>query len=339
MRTLIANRSGYVLGEIEPSITSIPFLLNGISKITVSVPKAQATKTLLKYGNFIVFLFENGLPPWAGPIMPPREWTNGFVAFDVYSAEMLLKYRVTGKNKIFVSKTVGQIFTGLINEANSIFPTRVTLGDVWEGGNTFTRDYHYQSILDILVSDLSKLATADFDVKPVFDYAANRVSFTANYYERKGSKKPQIALIEDHNILDATRREQGPIINKWYVAGSGNTWDSTRPTVTVQDNDSVSQYEVLEDSKIFSDMAYISTLTPVAQNLLDQSKQPVDRWDLVVGDMKPALLADYDVGDSVLLDAPTYDFDGYRALVRILAREYSPENNQTVLIADYEEDA
>ncbi len=337
MRTLIANRYGDVLGEIEPYVTSVPWRLNKVAKVPISLPKSQADADLLKFGNLIIFLFDNGLPVWSGPISAPRSWNQNTVDFDAYSAEQLLKYRVTGSNVVFENKTVGEIFTSLVNTANAIYPTQITLDNIWLGGNTFNRDYHLQSILDITADDLiGKLSTADFDVKPAFDYTNNIVTFTTNLYERRGTKKPEIALMENHNVLDATRKEQGPIVNKWHGAGAGTNW-SERPVTAVQDTSSISDYDLLEDSKIYGDITELSTLQTALQNKLEQTKQPVDRWKIIVDNIKPGLLKDYIVGDSIQLNAPTYGFEPYLGLVRILSREHNPQTNHTTLIADHEE--
>ena len=92
--------------------------------------------------------------------------------------------------------------------------------------------------------------------------AGGFITFTAHLYERRGSDKPGVALIEGHNVvLERTSlREQGPIINSWDLAGEGTTWGEERLTSHAEDASSVETYGLREASQIYSDVSVQATL-------------------------------------------------------------------------------
>jgi hypothetical protein len=240
------------------------------------------------------------------------------------SGEQLFKYRTTDKGRYFSNASVGTIYQALINEANAIENMGIVLGEVWTGGNVHSPDYHYKDLLDIFQKSLTtRMSTADFGVTA--EQSGGYIVLTANLYESRGANKTRFALIQDKNISTIKLKEQGPIINSWDIAGEGTNWGAERLTANSQDITSIGIYGLREDSKVYADVSYQSTLDNHADNLLAATKNPYNIFAISVLDKKPAKFADYDLGDVVSLIAPDYGFGGTDTIVRILSRSFVPD--------------
>ena len=108
----VASRSGRILAELKANIRSISWRLNKVGKVEfeVSTLDPKAAETNLRYGNRVLFEFENGLPNWGGVIEPPRTWDRGVIKVTALSGEQLFKFRTTDKGRYFTNASVGAIF-------------------------------------------------------------------------------------------------------------------------------------------------------------------------------------------------------------------------------------
>ena len=332
-RCLIANKSNIVIAEIEPEIEYISWKLNKVGRVKFSLAKtdSKATEDVLRFGNRIFFEFDNGLPNWGGIIDPPREWRGNLIKCMAYSAEQILGYRTTEKSRWFSGDTVGAIFQKLIREANDISSMGITVGDVWDGGTSYSPEYHFKSLLDIFQKSLTqRLASADFDVASTFGNGC--LIFKANLYQSKGSNKSGVALVDGTNVAEMSLSEQGDIVNSWDVAGGGLTWGDSRLTGHANNASSIDKYGLREKSSIQSGVVMQTTLDENAANLLTETKKPYNEFSIAAIDKKPGLFALYDVGDSISLLSHSHGFDGTDTTVRILEREYNPEVGQCFLM-------
>jgi hypothetical protein len=332
-RLIVANQFGTVLDELQPDIDFASWRLNNIGqcKFTIAVNAPKATETNLRYGNRVVVEFENDLPDWGGVINTPRLWKDGKITITAYSGEYLFKYRTTDKGRYFTNQTIGQIYTALINEANTIFPTGVVTGSVYGAGTLHSPDYHFKSLLDIFRKSLTgRMSTFDFDVTPVI--AAGKITFKANLYSSRGSDKSSLALIEGTNLAPAKLNEQGPIVNSWDLAGEGTGWGDERLTHNEQDVDSIGKYGFRESSRVYGDVSDPATLQQHGATHISNTKNPFNIFTLSALDVKPTKFAAYEHGDVVSLLAPSVGFGGTETTVRILAREISPQENECALV-------
>jgi len=189
-RCIIATKSNVAIAEISPEIEYISWRLNkvGRAKFSLSTSDTKAIEENLRFGNRILFEFDNGLPNWCGVIDPPRDWDQGLIKCMAFSAEHIFSFRSTDKGRYFSGQTVGAIFKKLIQEANDVSQMGITVGTVWEGGDVHSPEYHYKSLLDIFQDSLTyNLSNADFDVTGT--YASGNLIFKANLYEQKGTTK------------------------------------------------------------------------------------------------------------------------------------------------------
>ena len=332
-RLIVGDKSGAVLAELSPDFGAISWRLNKVGKIdfNIAITDPKAIADYLKYGNRVLVKFSNGLPNWGGVIDTPRKWDGSRIACRAYSGAYLFKYRITGKGRYFSGASAGTIFKALIEETNAIESTGVEIGTIWDGGSSHGPDYHYKNLLDIFQKSLTnRLSTGDFDFIP--SESGGRMIFIANFYNNKGLDKTNLSLVDGANLTKIKLVEQGPIINSFDTAGEGINWGSDRITSSAIDQVSVDDYGLRQAGKIYADVSVQSTLDTNAENLLDDSKNPYNIFELEAVDEEPAKFADYDLGDTISLVAPDYGFEGTDTTVRILSREYYPDSGFCSLV-------
>ena len=332
-RFIVGDKSGTTLAELSPDIGTIPWRLNKVGKVkfSLAVTDPKATQDNLRLGNRVLIEFDNGLPNWGGVIDVPRKWDGSNIVCRAYSGDYLFKYRTTDKGRYFSGASAGTIFQKLIQETNAVENTGVVIGDIYTGGSGHSPSYHFKNLLDIFQKSLTKrLSTSDFDFIP--SESGGRIIFTANFYQSKGRDKTQWSLSQGANLTKIRLVEQGLIINSWDVAGEGTNWGSSRLTANDQNSDSIALYGLRQGSKVYSDVSIQTTLDDHAENLLDDSGNPYNIFELEVADKEPAFFADYDLGDTMTLIAPDFGFGGTKTTVRILDRSFDPASGLCDLV-------
>ena len=99
---LVGDEYGRLIGELSGDITALSYELNAVGRAKITVPPRLAH--LIEFGNRLLIYLDNGLPPWAGFIDPPRGWKYGGIGLTAYSGERLLQHRVTGRNQVFTQR-------------------------------------------------------------------------------------------------------------------------------------------------------------------------------------------------------------------------------------------
>ncbi|MCB0013767.1 MAG: hypothetical protein KDE34_17765 [Anaerolineales bacterium] len=327
MQVTVFRRTGEAIGEIRPYVPEISWRINdfGRAKFTLAVTDSQAKAEFLQFGNRILIEFDNGLPNWGGVIDVPRDWGAGTVSCAAYSGEYLLNFRRTDKGRYFTDTPVGTIARRLVEEANAIRATGLTIGDIWVGGDLHSPDYHVKNLYDIFTQSLfSRLSTADFAVIP--SQVNGRIVFTLNVYERRGADKPGVALHEGKNMTaNSTLSEQGPIYNDVITVGDGQNWGDDRLTGYGVDQSSVELYGLRETGVMMSGVKSPITLQAGADTAIANNAHPHNLLKIEATDKKPGTFAQYDLGDRVAAEMPNYGFGGFRASVRVLGRAFYPE--------------
>ena len=336
-RFLVGDRTGKIINELGVDLQSVGWRRNRTGQATfrISTKNPKSTVDNLRFGNRVVIQFDNGLPAWGGVIDPPRDWKDGFIDCKAYSAGHVLSQRVTDKGRHFSNATVGYIFQSLIEEANAVEATGITVDSVWTSGSVHSPAYHFKEILKIIQDSLcTQLSTADYEIVPVI--SGGKIGFKASLYERLGSSKAGTALIEGKNAGNIRYLEQGPIVNRWRMAGTGSGWGDDRITSTEEDEVSRSVYGLREGSGVFGSVSDQTTLDAHATNLLEESKDPHDMLSISALNQDVGF-ADYSVGDSVMAYLPSYGFGGFSGLVKVEGRTYQPSDGVCDLVLRVEE--
>lgn len=344
IRGLIGDRFGRAIAEIIPEWGPISWRLNdvGLAPFALSAGDEKATELVLQYGNRVYLDFDNGLPPWGGVIDPTRGWTeDGKIAVSSFSGEYMLGWRRTPRTRAFVGMTAGEIFQALILEANELDDLGISLGNIWTGGEAYTLELHYADVLQVIRGELcGKLTTAEFAILPVLEHG--RISFRAEFYERRGSDKPNVVLLEGKNLSGESLVEHGPIVNDWALAGAGSGWGEDRLTseggTSNVDTDSIGKYGLRQDAAVFGDIKIQSTLDAQAATLLAASKNPVKLASGYASNLAPALFADYDLGDRIRVILYSKGFGGTDTTHRVTTREFDPASGLCGLVPKAEAD-
>lgn len=333
-RVIVGDKSGTILAELEPDLGPVLWRLNGEGSLTFSIDKndAKTTAENLRIGNRIMVDFDNGLPAWGGVIDLPRGWDNDQITINCFGAERKLKQRLTGKNKVFTTQTVGGIIKAVLEDAEIVAPFGIAVGSTFYlGGDTFTISYHHENLADIFEDLLTTFSDFDFAVDTALTNGL--ITFTARLEQRAGAVKSRIALLEGHNLTGISLGESGPIQNSWYTIGAGDAWGDDRPVGTASDTAAIASYDLREAARPFHDLSAASDLNSQAAFLLAENKDPRNLFKLTAIDLAPALFADYVLGDTVKLQTPSFGFGaGFDGSVRILARAWDPKTGACDLV-------
>lgn len=338
-RVQMFDRHGTALGELDGELGPVSWRLNQVGKATLAVAKTdpKATATMLHLYNRVLIEFDNGLPDWAGVVIPPRKWSGSEIELTLRDGGELLHYRMTDHGRYFEGSPAGTIFQRLIEEANAIAETGIVIDSVWAGGTARYKDYHYDDLLDA-IEVLTEQTGYDFAITPVFE--SGTLSWKASWYEERGEDRPNVALIEGHNCEVAQFEEQGPVINHWAGVGEGSTW-AEKPKTELQDTTSQNLYGLRQEARVFSGVVNLNTLEGNVAALLAESKAPSRRLEIQAINLAPAGFGDYDVGDRVRVQLHSYGFQGkelgYDQAVRVLAREFDPKSGQCTLVVEESE--
>jgi len=323
---LVADGSGRILAQLRPDIGRMSWRFNEVGQAAWSLARSdeKLREEYLRFGNQVLIQFDNGLRPWGGVIGGAYEWSGASVSFMAYSGEALLGRRLTARTRRFDGETVGAIALALLAEAEGVWPVGVRPGNVWMGGAAHYPEYHYKRLEDVVRDSLVENLSAE-----AFDVSAREergyIVFELNLYERRGTAKGNVALVENQNVTDRRFRVEDNIVNAWYMAGEGSDWgDTSRVYAEAVDEESVRLHGRREDFELRSGVIYQSTLDATIQRRLEATAYPTRVLALATTDDRPGRFRDYDVGDEVLCVLPSVDWNGLRGMYRVLGREFFP---------------
>lgn len=244
IKLVVGDKTGTQVAELEAEIGPVSWRLNDVGRVQFALSKkdAKAIQANYQYGNRVIVQFDNGLPNWVGVIDTPRDWGQAKVTANAYSGEYILGTRQTDRGRYFTNQTVGEIYRGLIDDANGVADMGITIGNVWEGGPGHYPEYHFKNLLQIVRESLcATLSDYDFDVTG--ELTGNKITMRANLYERKGYERVNVVLVEGTNLANVRLIEQGTIINSWDLAGAGDGWgDDNRIYSHAEDGGSISRF-------------------------------------------------------------------------------------------------
>jgi hypothetical protein len=334
-RVLLGDQAGRVRAELRNgSIGSIAWRLNssGTAVLTISRLDPAFRQELLEPGCTIYTEFDNGLPAWGGVLDLPRTWSPGKLETRVYTIERRLSFAMTEKTRPFYGVVVGKIFSDILEEAEQEISVGLTLGQIWMGGQLHYPRYHLRDAMWIIKSSIQKMESCDYTFIPYLE--GNRIKFRAELHQLLGDdKRDKVALIEGRNVTEPALTEQGDIVNRVAVAGSGTTW-SEREVIIGNEDTSRRRYGLREEALTPSDVTQTSTLSRYAEQELAENAYPHTLASMGVVDLPPARYADYQVGDIVRVQLPSYGFEGYDKAMRITARGYDPSSGACEVVCE-----
>jgi len=336
IQVLVFDKAGYHPVDIAPQIDYAAWRLNqiGVCKFTLNYEDPKCTPDIIKSGNRVLIRFLQGLPPFGGVIDYPLRRTATGIQATVYSAAHILTWRRTALTLEVDALAPGAVFKTVIEAANQIAQTGITMGSVYTGGELWTETYHYESLWT-LIQNLQGRTGEDFQIAPI--YEGGRLTFRATWHSSLGDDlSASVLLVEDQNLESLTLDEQGPIANYVIAAGSGaggTSWED-RVLGTAQDTDSISSYGRREQVEVLTGIADQTTLTTSAAAILAQNKDPRPHVSAVALNTSPADFSRYKVGDTVQINGfLKHSLWAIDQPLRIYGREWRPDNRCSLELA------
>lgn len=346
-RIRIGDRFGKILTEIYADIGPISWRLNQIGQVKLKISKSS-TKFKESYwqkGNLVYIDFPDslGLPAWGGTMDIPYTWGASSLQVTCYEIQHLLKYRVDGGPggegyrivPSYPGVQMGAIMHSLLSQVEEDGSINLDLGAFWQSGEEYVKDYPLYLIWNIITKELVKME--EFDLKFTPQIVGNKIRFGVTLQAIYGNDLTgRLTFKEGRNVESAKIVEQGPIINRFFAAGSGK-WSSEdiaeqKIVAMAQSNASIAKYGLRESSKVFSGDAGSAALGYYAEKVITDQAEPTFMLELDVANAPPAKFGEYNIGDSVHCVLPTYTFDGYEADIRIMTREYFPAEGYCKLV-------
>lgn len=330
---LLADTNGRVLTEINPEIQRVSRRWNGAGAVsfTMAATDPKLREELFIPGHKVLLQFDNGLPDWGGALTGPREWNGSSVTFEALSGEWILATRRTGRGRTFTETQAGTILTELLREAEAFYPTGLRAGSIWQGGAGYSVEYHRKTLYDVADELVSSLSAGAFDVTPRLE--SGQIVFYVNLYERQGTSRPGVALVEGQNVTGIRYREIDEAINAWHLAGEGDGWaDDARAYATAVHSESAGRHGMREGAEVLSGVTEQSALDAIAAKRLAETAWPTRVLGLTVLNGPPGRFREYGIGDAVTCRLPSYGFHGVNGLFEVRAQEFFPETNTADLV-------
>lgn len=327
---------GRIRAEVtEGRISDVTWRLNQGGSATLRIKRGSPAfaREILEPGARIYVGFDNGLPAWGGVLDLPRTWSPGMVQIKAYTIERLLEFQMTAKTRSFYGDVAGGIFSQILTEVDQRASIGITLGQkIWLGGGPHFPRYHFRDAMWVINESIRAMETCDYRFVPYLN--DGRIMFRAELHELLGNdKRETAALSEGANVAEATLTEQGDVVNRVAVVGSGATWGE-RSVIWGTEETSRRRFGLREAMIAPADVTQEATLGRYAENAIRESTYPHTLAALAVADVAPARFADYDVGDIVQVVLPSLGFDGYDAPMRIVARGFDPWSGKCELVCD-----
>lgn len=339
----IFDKSGNYLTEIEATISRW-YKLNEFGKATFELATSdqKCIEQYLEFGN-LVYITHPKLPAWGGMIDTPREWRHGSVISSVYSAEYLLKTRITQRSQTLAGP-YGTIFQTMLEELfdSSSFNV-IRAGSIFGGGPSVKRVYNFAPLYDE-IRNLAEESGNDFEIEPNID-SNGRLYFAAHWHKRK-EFETNYTLYEDLNLeLPAVfLREQGTIANKLRIFGDGATF-TTRPLGRVQDQESIDRFGVRFLAKSVSGSG-ADEVQDAAEAMIKVYAWPRKTFELTVADDPLNIKKNFEncrIGNILNVSFHSVGFSGsgfgVESKVRILQMYYDENKNTLKLIIDQDQES
>lgn len=331
----IYSRAGRKVDEIIYDFQTVSWLLDGTGQLPITLPYSnpKATQDNIRLGNLVAVQFSNGLPDWGGVMDTPLRQTSTDVNITVYEAKRILSFQETTKTLKAVGPP-GAIFRQIIQNINSVSDTKILLGAISSEGDSTAKEYHYTNALQA-VSELARTFRHDWAILPFLD-GQGRLSFTANWWAKRGVNRTGVATLEEGKNAEFTLEAQGQIASSVRVVGAGSTWGDARLIGTAQNENTKIRYGFREKTIINTSTPNTNAaLTAAATGIASTLNEPISRLQAMTINRAPGLFADYDLGDTVSVRAflkasPEWVLSG--DAYRLRSRELLPNNTCRLIL-------
>lgn len=294
--------TGKLLGELAPSFRRVSWLLSnyGDAEMQFMSDDPAIGRGLLRAGNRVLLLFDNGLPPWAGIIDLPIQHGRSQITIRAYQLPHALKYRITDRH-FSGAMTVRQFAEDLIGQANVEHPTGLVLEPAaGQLEQEIEVDFHMARAWDAFSKTLEPYAEW-IDIG--YLHPAHGIQSRIILAERIGRDLTRhVELIGGINMREPDIVEQGPVYNQWSLSSSSGPWDpyatGSRTVITERDPEGFPQHG-LRATHESVDITTETAMRQLAQAKIANARMPYVAVSGTVIDRPPAPFGSYGPGDTI----------------------------------------
>lgn len=210
---MMFDRRGQILDEFDaPFQRSWGINMVGECKFTLPVRDTKNTEANFQFGNHIVVMNDDGLPPWCGRMTTPRVWGNKTTKHKAISSESIFADRIGPYTKPYgIIGEAGRNFLTILQIANDAEDTLIRTGDVYRGGSNTGTLISPAVLLSDNIGQILKQSGCEYEVVP--QVVNNRLTLYLNLYAEMGTDTGVALNDANCRIEENSLSENGPIKN------------------------------------------------------------------------------------------------------------------------------
>ncbi|MBI5935679.1 MAG: hypothetical protein HY867_18405 [Chloroflexi bacterium] len=207
------DKRGHILDEFD-GVFRRSWAMNaeGECRFTLPINDRKNTLNNFQFGNHIVVLNNDGLPPWSGRLTTPRSWGNKTNKHFARSHAAVWDYRIGKYTLPYVMiNQAGVIARHLLEVANLREDTLIRPGKIHYGGHACGAIISPAKKLQAFIDHIVKQSGHEWEIAPVINN--NKLILYLNWYDEIGVETG--ASLNDSNcrIDENSLQENGPIYN------------------------------------------------------------------------------------------------------------------------------
>lgn len=266
---LIFDNDGLLIDQVRTSADRSWALITETSaRFYLSIFDPKANPYTLNFGNILLILNSDGLPPWVGMI-DQVSFDRGAVVVWAYTPERWFNYR-RGPRGLTLRGKAGEIFSQMITLINSIEQTPLAVGNI--NSNTGVMEETLRPI--ILTNNLARILQRSgegYRWRPEIE--KGKLTIFADWFPNLVLDTGLI-LQDGYNISGDHPMSMSAPVNDYLAYGIGSDWQQ-RIISQVVDAESRGQYGLRQASDSYNTKVQ-AVLDITARTMLDQFKQPKD---------------------------------------------------------------
>lgn len=310
------DKNHVLLAElVKHSPPSYTWTLNGYGKadFSIGLEDSKATPENLQFMNHVEIYSGDALQ-WGGVIVM-RDFNGPSIKLNCYGYLYLFKKRRL-RAKQYATMDYGNLLKTMVEEANAIAETGITIGTIASGALETTRKVENTDYTLDKMTDFAESGNYNIEVSAdrKFNFQLRKGSFKENYLLEYGGRRDNIVSEPELSVSTSE------MANSVYSETSENALTSTA-------NDAASRnlYGLLEGTYSASNsIVYQSTLDGYVSAELQRRAEPLASLKLTIVDSGLCPFADLFVGDTIPVSLVPYW--GFKENMRILEMKHDEDS-------------
>ena len=310
------DKNHVLLAElVKHSPPSYTWTLNGSGKADffIGLEDSKATPENLQFMNHVE-IYSGETLQWGGVIVM-RDFNGPSIKINCYGYLYLFKKRRL-RSKQYATMDYGNLLKTMVDDANSIAETGISVGSIATGALETTRKVENTDYALDKMTDFAETGNYNIEVSPdrEFNFHLRQGSYKGNYLLEYGGRRDNIVAEPQLSVSTSE------MANSVYSETSENELTSTA-------NDMISQsaYGLSEGTYSASNsIVYQSTLDGYVSGELQRRAQPLANLKLTIVDSGLCPFSDLFVGDTIPVSLIPYW--GFKENMRILEMKHDEDS-------------